>query len=95
MIPLYSVGHLMLAHYPMVPLAFDMGLGVGVTSYNQRLYFGLMADPKAVPDIDVLKGYVDESFLELRRAAGVSATDLPPLGGNGAPGVKVPAEAPA
>jgi WS/DGAT/MGAT family acyltransferase len=76
MIPLYSLGHLMLAHYPLVPLSIDMGLGVGVTSYNQRLYFGLMADTKAVPDIDVLKTCVDESFLELRGAAGVSPTDI-------------------
>ncbi len=76
MIPLYSLGHLMLAHYPLVPLSVDMGLGVGVTSYNQRLYFGLMADAKAVPDIDSLKACVDESFLELRGAAGVSPTDV-------------------
>ena len=27
MIPLYRVGHRMLAHYPMVPLAGDMGIG--------------------------------------------------------------------
>jgi diacylglycerol O-acyltransferase len=77
MIPLYSIGHLMLAHYPMVPLSLDMGLGAGVTSYNQRLYFGLMADPTTLPDIDRLKRFVDESFLELRAAAGVTPTDLP------------------
>ncbi len=88
MIPLYSLGHLMLDHYPLVPLSMGMGLGAGVTSYNQRLYFGLMSDPKAVPDIDVLKQFVDESFLELRAAAGVSVTDLPELrfsNGHGAP----------
>ena len=81
MIPLYSVGHLMLAHYPMVPLSFDMGLAVGVTSYNQRLYFGLMADPKALPDLARLKQCLDESFLELRNAAGVAAFDLPAFKG--------------
>ena len=79
MIPLYSVGHLMLAHYPMVPLSFDLGLSVGVTSYNQRLYFGLMTEPSAVPNVDLLKRYVDESFLELRDAAGVGPTDVPAL----------------
>jgi WS/DGAT/MGAT family acyltransferase len=79
MIPLYSVGHLMLAHYPMVPLSFDLGLSVGVTSYNQRLYFGLMTEPSAVPDVDLLKQYVDESFLELRDAAGVGPSDVPAL----------------
>jgi WS/DGAT/MGAT family acyltransferase len=81
MIPLYCVGHMMLAHYPLVPLSLDMGLGVGVTSYNHRLFFGLMADPNAVPDIDRLRECVDESFLELRNAAGVSPAELPALRG--------------
>lgn len=80
MIPLYSIGHLMLAHYPLVPLSFDMGLGVGVTSYHQRLYFGLMADPRAVPDLEFLAQCVDESFRELRAAAGVDIADLPAVG---------------
>ena len=79
MIPLYSVGHLMLAHYPLVPLSFDMGLGVGITSYNQRLYVGLVANPAVVPDIDLLKRCVDESFLELRNAAGVDDADVPAI----------------
>jgi WS/DGAT/MGAT family acyltransferase len=79
MIPLYCVGHLLLSHHPLVPLSMDMGLGVGVTSYNQRLYFGLMVDPKAMPDVDLLKECLDESFLELRAAAGVDAADLPEL----------------
>ncbi|MCH7811030.1 MAG: wax ester/triacylglycerol synthase family O-acyltransferase [Chloroflexi bacterium] len=82
MIPLYSLGHLLLQHYPLVPLSFDMGLGVGVMSYNHRLYFGLMAHPAAVPDIERLKECVDQSFLELRRAAGVDTTDLPALDGS-------------
>jgi diacylglycerol O-acyltransferase len=81
MIPLYCVGHLMLAHYPLVPLSLDMGLGVGVTSYNQRLFFGLMVDPKAMPDVELLKQCLDESFLELRAAAGVDVADVPQLTG--------------
>ena len=46
MIPLYSVGHRLLAHYPLMPLAWEMGVGCGVTSYDQKLYFGLIADPQ-------------------------------------------------
>lgn len=79
MIPLYSVGHLMLAHFPLVPLSLNLGLAVGVTSYNQRLYFGLMADPNAVPSVEHLKQCLDESFFELRSAAGVSPSDVPEL----------------
>ncbi|MDZ4278085.1 MAG: WS/DGAT domain-containing protein, partial [Dehalococcoidia bacterium] len=81
MIPLYTVGHRLLAHYPLVPLSMDMGLGVGVTSYNQMLYFGLMGDGKSVPDIERLGQLVDESFLALRAAAGVKPSDLPTFQG--------------
>jgi diacylglycerol O-acyltransferase / wax synthase len=76
MIPLYSVGHLLLAHYPLVPLSFNMGLGVGVTSYNQRLFFGVMAEPNIVPDYEFLGECFREAFLELRTAAGVSVSDI-------------------
>ncbi len=77
MIPLYCVGHLLLTHHPLVPLSLDMALGVGVTSYNQRLFFGLTVDPKTVSDVDLLKQCLDQSFLELRAAAGVDVTDVP------------------
>jgi WS/DGAT/MGAT family acyltransferase len=76
MIPLYSVGHLLLAHYPFVPLSFNMGMGVGVTSYNQRLFIGVMTEPNIVPDFEFLGECFRESFLELRAAAGVSASDI-------------------
>lgn len=79
MIPLYSVGHRMVAHYPLLPIAWQMGIGCGVTSYNQRLYFGLMADAKAAPDVDRLKDFLDQSYVEMRSAAGVAATDLPTM----------------
>jgi len=74
----------------MVPLSMNMGLGVGVTSYNQKLFFGLMADPHGVPDIETLREYVDASFLELRSAAGVRPSDLPSISGNG---LKLPEKA--
>lgn len=80
MIPLYSVGQRLLAHYPMVPLAWEMGVACGVTSYDQKLYFGLMADAEAAPDVQRLKEFLDQSFIELRSAAGVGKSDLPLLG---------------
>ncbi|MEX0786708.1 MAG: WS/DGAT domain-containing protein, partial [Dehalococcoidia bacterium] len=86
MIPLYCIGHLLLEHYPYVPLSLDMGLGVGVTSYNHRLFFGLMCDPNAVPDLDALKQDVDVSYLELRSAAGVGPSDVPSINGRSSNG---------
>jgi diacylglycerol O-acyltransferase len=80
MIPLYTVGHRMVAHYPMVPIAWEMGIGCGVTSYDQKLYFGLMADPQAAPDVDRLKEFLDQAFVELRSASGVGKSDLPKMG---------------
>ena len=87
MIPLYSIGHLLLAHYPLVPLSMDMGIGIGVTTYNQKLFFGVMANPQAVPDIERLGQFIDESYLALREAAGVQPSDVPEIGGHSTNGV--------
>jgi diacylglycerol O-acyltransferase / wax synthase len=85
MIPLYSVGHRLLAHYPLMPLAWEMGVGCGVTSYDQKLYFGLIADPNAASDVSRLKEFLDQAFVELRSAAGVARSDLPQMGAGVAP----------
>jgi hypothetical protein len=77
LIPLYCVGHRMLAHYPLVPLAGDLGLGVGVTSYDKTLYMGVMADPQCLEDVDRVARYVEEDFRTLRELAGVEISDLP------------------
>ena len=80
MIPLFTVGHRLVAHYPMVPLGWEMGVGCGVTSYNQKLYFGLMADAAAAPDVNRLKEFLDQAYVELRSAAGVAKSDIPQMG---------------
>ena len=77
MIPLYSVGHRMLEHYPMVPLSGDMGIGAGITSYNKSLYLTIMCDPALVPDISVIADFCAQEFQALRAAAGVPVSDLP------------------
>ena len=87
MIPLYTIGHLLLAHYPLVPLSMDMGVGIGVTTYNQKLFFGVMANPKAVPDIERLGQFIEDSYLALREAAGVQPSDVPEIGGHSTNGV--------
>jgi hypothetical protein len=40
-------------------------------SYDQSLYFGLTSDVQAMPDVESLKSFLEESFVELRKAAGV------------------------
>lgn len=88
MIPLYCVGHRLLAHYPLVPIAWDLGLAVGITSYDQKLFFTFTVDSKVVPDVKRLKEFLDESFVELRKAAGVTPTDLPAV--IGGPALEMP-----
>ena len=88
MIPLYCVGHRLLAHYPLVPLTWELGLAVGITSYDQTLYFAFTVDAKVVPDAKRFKEFLDQSFLELRTAAGVTPTDLPAV--IGGPAIELP-----
>jgi WS/DGAT/MGAT family acyltransferase len=70
--PLYSVGHEMLSMYPIVPIAWEMGLGCAIASYNGTLYVGLTADLGAAPDAHLMSSYLVDSYVELRDAAGVS-----------------------
>ena len=79
MIPLYSVGYRMVAHYPLVPLAGDLGIGVGITSFDKALYVGVMADPKIVPDVDVIARLFAEEFETMRDAAGIAEADIPDI----------------
>jgi diacylglycerol O-acyltransferase len=88
MIPLYSVGHKLESHVPLVPIAWEMGIGCAVTSYNQKLYFALMADTQAAPDVDRLNDFLRQSYVELRNAAGVSPSQLPEIS------IEVPAAQP-
>jgi diacylglycerol O-acyltransferase / wax synthase len=73
-VPLYATGKRMIAYYPYVPVGYGVGAGCAIMSYDQKLYFGLTADLKAMPDVEQLKRYLDESFVELRKAAGVPET---------------------
>lgn len=77
LIPLYGSGHRMIASYPLLPLAADLGLGVAITSYDKSLYWGIICDPAIVPDVDRLRGLIDEEFRTLRDLASVPASDLP------------------
>jgi len=70
-VPLYAMGKRMVAYYPYVPVGYAVGCGCAIMSYDQNLYFGLTSDVQAMPDVERLKQFLDESFIELRTAAGV------------------------
>jgi diacylglycerol O-acyltransferase / wax synthase len=67
--PLYAIGRRMLASYPQVPTGYDLGVGCAVHSYEGKLFFGLIADAHAAPDVERLRDFLNQSFDELRRSA--------------------------
>jgi diacylglycerol O-acyltransferase len=64
-VPLYAAGAKMVEIFPVVPLAKNQALSIGVTSYDGGVYFGLNADRDAMSDVDVLAMMVEESVEEL------------------------------
>jgi diacylglycerol O-acyltransferase / wax synthase len=62
---LYAAGAQMLECYPVVPLAKEQAVTVGLTSYDGGVFFGLNADRDAMPDVDVLALCIEESLAEL------------------------------
>jgi hypothetical protein len=78
-VPLYAMGKRMIAYYPYVPVGYAVGVGCAIMSYDQKLYFGLTSDVQAMPDVERLKQFLDESFIELRKAAGVAEVEPRPM----------------
>jgi WS/DGAT/MGAT family acyltransferase len=71
-VPLYAAGAKMIEMFPIVPLAKNQALSIGVTSYDGGVYFGLNADRDAMSDVDVVAGMVEESLEELVGTVAVS-----------------------
>jgi diacylglycerol O-acyltransferase / wax synthase len=64
-VPLYAAGARMTEMFPIVPLAKNQALSIGVTSYDGGVYFGLNGDRDAMSDVGVMAGMVQESLEEL------------------------------
>ncbi|MFI0235923.1 wax ester/triacylglycerol synthase family O-acyltransferase [Streptomyces sp. NPDC016845] len=54
--------------FPLAPLAQGQSLAVAVSTYRGRVHYGLVADAKAVPDLDVLARAVTEELRSLTAA---------------------------
>lgn len=75
--------------YPMAPLARGQSLAVGLTTYGGQVHVGLVADGKALPDLDGLaKNMTAELHALLRTTPGEPATGV-----EGAPAVEPVASA--
>ena len=67
--PLYMSGARLLAAYPSVPLFAQQGLGIALFSYDGRLYWGFLADPSLVPQLETIIYAIAGSFCELLERA--------------------------
>jgi len=68
-IPLYLQGALMQAAYPVVPLFENLGLVVGLFSYNGGLFWGINADWEKLTDLHEFLLALQTSFANLQAAA--------------------------
>lgn len=71
--PLYAGGALMLAAYPVVPLARGQAVSIGLTSYDGGVFFGINADRDAMPDVAILAQCIDDSIAEMLDSIGPAA----------------------
>jgi diacylglycerol O-acyltransferase len=77
-LPAYLAGHMMLDYVGMIPLGADLGCGVVISTYNRNLYIALMAAPNLMPDVELMKAYVDDAFQDLKLAAEEAASKRTP-----------------
>jgi len=68
-IALHSLGSPMRRLIPAIPLSSGNHLGVAAANTHDHLYLGLVADPDAVPDLDVFQTGVEEALTDLARVA--------------------------
>jgi len=73
-VPLYANGRRLLTLYPHVPAGWDVGLGLAIQSYDQKLFFAFTIDAQAAPDGERMKDFLDASFAELCKAARLPKT---------------------
>lgn len=66
--PLYLMGSQMLEAFPVVPLAGNLALSIGILSYMDQLTIGLWADRAHFPDLHVLAKAIGRGFDELDAA---------------------------
>jgi len=69
--PLYVLGRRLRAFYPEVPLVQNTALGIAIMSYDGKVFFGLLGDFDAMPDLDDLAADLQSAIAELAGAAGV------------------------
>jgi diacylglycerol O-acyltransferase len=67
--PMYMLGCPLEATYPVVPLADQHAVSIGMTSIGERACFGVYADRNVLPDAGALADDIDNALTELLLAA--------------------------
>jgi WS/DGAT/MGAT family acyltransferase len=67
-VPLFVVGARLLEAFPVVQVAGNVPLSVGVLSYDGQLNVGIQSDPDALPDVEVFADGLRRSLEELAAA---------------------------
>lgn len=94
--PLYMLGAELRQMVPIAPLIENLGLSIGVLTYNGRLLWGFNADADRIPDLADFRRAVQDAFARLAAAAGVRLGETPLLEARSAREVDLPAgESPA
>src|SRR4051794_3790508 len=75
--PLHMGDSELLEFYPLVPLGKNLALNFAILSYDGKVFFGLVGDFDAVPDLDDLVTDVSQAMVELGTAAGVAVKATP------------------
>jgi WS/DGAT/MGAT family acyltransferase len=68
-VPQFLAGRRMTDSVGLIPLGGNLGYGVAIMSYNQNLYFGLMGEPRVMPDVDAMRDHVFAAYEDLKAAA--------------------------
>jgi diacylglycerol O-acyltransferase len=63
--PMYMLGCKLQSVYPMVPLADNHAVSVGMLTIHDQACFGVYADRQALPDVHMLAEDIDQALAEL------------------------------
>lgn len=75
--PVYMAGERVSEVYPCIPLSDHRAVSIGVTSYNGKVFYGIVADRDAIPDADVLAQCIDDALVEMVETVGSRRSRAP------------------
>lgn len=75
----YFNGARLLAAYPVSGIVPMTTLNLTVYSYDGMLYFGLVSARRTVPDLQRLRDYIDEAYVELQGAVATHVAATAPI----------------